>query len=67
MNEKPQASIIELIRKILSKTESNGCTPGEADAAVGDRSTLEAGYEAGKSLNLSRALAANGRKGIGGR
>ena len=33
--------------------------------AVGDRSTLQAGFEAGKALNLNRALGANGRKAIG--
>ena len=31
----------------------------------GDRSTLQAGIEAGRTLNLSRALGANGRKAIG--
>lgn len=33
MSEKPKDGIIELIRKILSRTESAGCTPGEAEAA----------------------------------
>ena len=33
MSEKPNDGILELIRKILSRTEANGCTQAEAEAA----------------------------------
>ena len=33
MNEKPKDDIVAVIRKILSRTEQNGCTPAEAEVA----------------------------------
>lgn len=74
MSDKGTGTALALVNindKILAAYKASHpehkASKGRMAQVVGDRSTLAAGYGAWRSLNLNRALSANGRKGIGGR